>query len=58
MFILVTKSIGPKTLYKYLNKKKKNMLLIDIRSKLDYDQSHMKTSICIHIPADLTGGKG
>ncbi|CAF4465334.1 unnamed protein product, partial [Rotaria sp. Silwood2] len=52
------KSIGPKLLYKYLNERKKNILLIDMRSKVDYDQSHMKTSACIHIPADLMNGKG
>lgn len=54
----LTTSIKPKILYKYLMKKKKNILLIDLRLKFDYDQSHMRTSACIHIPADLTGGKG
>ncbi|CAF0780734.1 unnamed protein product [Rotaria sordida] len=52
------KSIVPKLLYKYLNERKKNILLIDMRSKVDYDRSHMKTSACIHIPIDLMNGKG
>ncbi|CAF3581495.1 unnamed protein product [Rotaria socialis] len=52
------KSISPKLLYKYLNELKKNILLIDMRSTTDYDQSHMRTSACIHTPADLMNGKG
>jgi ubiquitin carboxyl-terminal hydrolase 8 len=52
------KSITPKLLYKYLNERKKNILLIDMRLKSDYDQSHMRTSACINIPADLMNGKG
>lgn len=56
--IAVKTSINPKLLYKYLNKKKKNILLIDMRLKADYDQSHLRTPACIHIPADLMGGKG
>jgi hypothetical protein len=58
LFSLVEKSITPKLLYKYLNERKKNILLIDMRLKSDYDQSHMITSTCIHIPADLMNGKG
>jgi hypothetical protein len=54
----VNKSIGPKLLYKYLQEGKRNILLIDMRLKANYDQSHMKTSACIHIPADLMNGKG
>jgi hypothetical protein len=54
----VEKSITPKLLYKYLNERKKNILLIDMRLKSDYDQSHMRTSACINIPADLMNGKG
>jgi len=57
-FVVVEKSIRPKLLYKYLNERKKSILLIDMRLKSDYDQSHMKTSACIHIPADLMNGKG
>jgi len=57
-FFLVQKSITPKLLYKYLNELKKNILLIDMRLKSDYDQSHMRTPACIHIPADLMNGKG
>lgn len=52
------KSIRPKLLYKYLFEQKRNILLIDMRLKSDYDQSHMKTSACIHIPADLMNAKG
>ncbi|CAF0786761.1 unnamed protein product [Adineta steineri] len=52
------KSIRPKLLYKYLNERKKNILLIDMRLKNDYDQSHMRTPACIHIPADIMNGKG
>ena len=55
---LVEKSISPKLLYKYLYERKKNILLIDMRLKTSYDQSHMKTFPCIHIPADLMNGKG
>ena len=29
-----------------------------MRSKTNYDQSHMKTSACIHIPAELMDKKG
>ncbi len=52
------KSIGPKLLFKYLNEQKRKILLIDMRLKTDYDQSHMRTSACIHIPPDLMNGKG
>jgi hypothetical protein len=54
----VEKSIRAMLLYKYLYKRKKNILLIDMRLKIDYDQSHMKTPACIHIPGDLMNGKG
>ena len=29
-----------------------------MRLKIDYDQSHMLTPICINIPTDLMNGKG
>ena len=59
MFALpVSKSIKPKLLYKYLRDSQKNVLLIDMRSKTDHDQSHMRTTACIHVPVDLMQGKG
>lgn len=54
----VQKSISPKLLYKYVQERKKNILLIDMRLKSDYDQSHMRTPACIHIPADLMNKSG
>ncbi|CAF1245962.1 unnamed protein product [Adineta ricciae] len=54
----LTTSIKSKLLYAYMNTRKKNILLIDMRSTANYDQSHMKTAACIHIPCDLMKGKG
>lgn len=54
----MNKSIKPKLLYKYLRDPQKNVLLIDMRPKRDYDESHMRTPACIHLPADLMQGKG
>ena len=46
-------SVSALELYKYLMDAHMTVILMDMRSTADYDNSHIQHKLCINVPADI-----